>query len=173
MTSPHNLLPASVLSQRIDLPPIPAAMTATISLNEQVCKQGVQVTTAFLFLIVASLIAQGMTRVNHYAAAVRKKEKYQRAKDLTLLPIDRAVGNLLEWALPFLGFFWSSMILTNGYTLAVGWLYVAFRVLYPFVAVFGHGVGVEGARPPIRFVTLPAYMCLIIMGTTAAVKATV
>lgn len=146
-------------------------MTATISIDEQVFKHAVQVTSAFLLLIMGCLLAQGMTRVKHMVAAVRKKEKYERAKDLTLLPIDRSVGNLLEWALPFLGFFWSSMILTNGATLYAGWAYVAFRALYPFVAVLKRGVGAEGARAPILVATVPAYIALMVMAT-AAIRAT-
>lgn len=146
-------------------------MTAAISIDEGVFKQATQVTGAFLMVIVGSLLAQGMTRVRHFAAAMKQKEKYERAKDLTLLPFDRTVGNLLEWALPFLGFFWTSMILTDGSTLTAGWVYVAFRALYPFVAIFKRGVGAEGARAPILAVTVPAYIALIIMGT-AAIRAT-
>jgi hypothetical protein len=40
--------------------------------------------------------------------AVKRREKYVRANDATLLPIDGTVGNLLEWAPVFLGFFWMS-----------------------------------------------------------------
>jgi hypothetical protein len=45
--------------------------------------------------------------------AVKRKERYERAKDASLLPIDRTVGNLLEWMPIFMGFFWTSMLLTG------------------------------------------------------------
>jgi hypothetical protein len=45
--------------------------------------------------------------------AIKRKERYERAKDTSLLPIDRTVGNLLEWMPIFMGFFWTSMLLTG------------------------------------------------------------
>jgi hypothetical protein len=48
--------------------------------------------------------------------AVKRKERYVRANDATLLPIDRTVGNLLEWMPMFLGFFWMSMAVTGDVT---------------------------------------------------------
>lgn len=146
-------------------------MTAAISIDAAVFKQAAQVTSAFLLLIVGSLLAQGLTRVRRFAAARKRKEKYERAKDLTLIPFDRSVGNLLEWALPFLGFFWMSMVLTSGGTLTAGWVYVGFRALYPLVAIFQRGVGAEGARTPILVATVPAYIALGVMAQ-AAIKAT-
>jgi hypothetical protein len=47
--------------------------------------------------------------------AVKHNERYVRANDATLLPIDRTVGNLLEWAPVFLGFCWMSMAVTGGW----------------------------------------------------------
>lgn len=146
-------------------------MTAAISIDAGVLRQAVQVTSAFLLLIVGCLLTQGMTRVRHFIAAKKKKERYERSKDLTLIPIDRTVGNLLEWALPFLGFFWMSVVLTNGATVTAGWVYVAFRALYPFLAIFQRGVGAEGARTPILLATVPAYIALGWMAY-AAIKAT-
>jgi hypothetical protein len=51
----------------------------------------------------------------HLPQALKRKEKYVRANDPTLLPIDRTVGNLLEWMPIFLGFFWMSMALTGAF----------------------------------------------------------
>lgn len=135
-------------------------MTATISIDAAVFRQAVQVTGAFLLLIMACLVNQGFTRVAHRIAAQKKKEKYERAKDLSLLPYDRTVGNLMEWALPFLGFFWMSMILTNGATVTAGWAYVVARAFYPFAAIYMRGVAGDGARPPILLATVPAYIAL-------------
>ncbi len=54
-----------------------------------------------------------------------------------MLGWDRAVGNLLEQAMPFLTLFWLNIGLAALWatdykgTAAAGWIYVVFRALYP------------------------------------------
>jgi len=79
-----------------------------------------------------------------------------------MLPVDRTIGNLLEWALPFLGMFWMSMILTDGATITTGWVYVAARCLYPIAAMNG-GIGSVGAKAPILIATVPGYIALVML----------
>jgi hypothetical protein len=43
-------------------------------------------------------------------------------------------------------------------------VYVAFRALYPFVALH-KGIGVAGAQPPILIATVPAYGALVAMAS--------
>lgn len=114
-------------------------------------------------------IWQGLTRVSHFIAAKKKKASYERTKDPAMYPIDRAVGNILEWSPIFLGLFWVSMVITNGATVKAGWLYVAARALYPVMAV-NKGIGTVGAKAPILIATVPGYVALGMM-TTPAIKA--
>lgn len=81
-----------------------------------------------------------------------------------MLPVDRTIGNLLEWALPFLGMFWMSMILTDGATITTGWVYVAARCVYPIAAMNG-GIGSIGAKAPILIATVPGYIALVMLST--------
>jgi hypothetical protein len=67
--------------------------------------------------------------------AVKRKEKYVRANDATLLPIDRTVGNLLEWMPMFLGFFWMSMALTSDGVTFVILLPVCYASVYISVSL--------------------------------------
>lgn len=68
-------------------------------------------------------------------------ERYYNVTDKAMLAWDRAVGNLLEQAMPFLTLFWLNIgLAVLGYTsytgvVAAGWIYVAFRALYPVRAL--------------------------------------
>jgi hypothetical protein len=57
-----------------------------------------------------------------------------------------------------------SPILAGGATVTAGWVYVAFRALYPFLAV-NKGIGAAGAKPPILIATVPAYGALVAMAS--------
>lgn len=62
---------------------------------------------------------------------------------------DVVLGNTYTHrALPFLGLFWLSMILTGGATVNAGWLYVGARALYPFAAL-AKGIKASGPQAPI------------------------
>lgn len=137
---------------------------AILVVEEHVFRAAARVTCGFLMLFTAVLLWQGLTRVKRVKTAVAKKESYERAKDKAMYPIDRSVGNLLEWSPIFLGFFWVSMILTDGATETAGWVYVAARALYPFMAV-NKGIGTIGAKAPILVATVPAYIALIVIAT--------
>ena len=141
--------------------------TELVTIPLDVFKQAASVTCSFLVLMVACLTAQAAARIKHAVIALRQGQQYERPRDLALIPYDRTVGNLIEWALPFLGFFWISIILTHGATANVAWFYVACRALYPFVAVGLGGVAYEGPRPIIITVTWPAYGALIMMAVSA------
>ena len=70
-------------------------------------------------------------------------ERYYNVTDKAILGWDRAVGNLLEQAMPFLTLFWLNVGLAalgatdyKGVATA-GWIYVVFRALYPVSATAG------------------------------------
>jgi hypothetical protein len=52
----------------------------------------------------------------------------------------------------------------GGATATAGWVYVAFRALYPVMAVH-KGIGVAGAKAPILIATVPAYGALFAMAS--------
>ncbi|KAF8066373.1 hypothetical protein HT031_002697 [Scenedesmus sp. PABB004] len=140
-------------------PATAAAMAPLPPLDDAAFLGAARVTAAFLLLIAAALIRQGVTRTSHQLAAKKAGKKYVRAEDRTLLPLDRTVGNFLEWGPVFLGFFWVSIFITGGATITAGWVYVAARAAYPFAAAWG-GVNSGGAAPPILVATVPAYLAL-------------
>lgn len=144
---------------------------ALLSVDEGVFLPAARVTTAFALLYVATLIYQGLAKLPLAHSALKAKDKrFNRYTDERMLAIDRSVGNLLEWSVPFLAIFWLSMLLTDGATLRAGWVYVGFRALYPLLAVFGRGVGTIGPKPIILAATVPTYAALIAM-TVPTVKA--
>lgn len=101
-----------------------------------------------------------MNKLSMTAKAFSKKEPFDRYNDKRMLPYDRTVGNFMEWATPFLCLFWISMIVTNGATEKWGWVYVAARAVYPFMAV-NKGIGTMGAKAPIMLATVPGYVALV------------
>ena len=56
------------------------------------------------------------------------------------------------------------VFLAGGATVTAGWVYVAFRALYPFVAV-NKGVTTAGAKPLILIATVPAYGALFALAS--------
>jgi hypothetical protein len=118
-----------------------------------------RVTVAFCLILTASLLYQGLLKIRLKLAAAKKKERFERYGSLQMLPADRAVGNLLEWSVPFLASFWLSMVATGGSTAWMGWGYVACRAVYPIAAVNG-GLGTSGPKNLILVSTAPAYLFL-------------
>jgi hypothetical protein len=56
------------------------------------------------------------------------------------------------------------LLTAGGATVTAGWVYVAFRALYPFMAV-NKGIGTSGAKAPILIATVPAYGALVAMAS--------
>lgn len=108
-----------------------------------------------------ALAWQGLYKIRLVTKAITKKETIERYADPRMLIADRAVYNLLEWLPAFLGLFWVSMIATGGQTVTWGWVYVAFRALYPPLAVSGGLSAKVGPKPLILVATAPAYVALI------------
>lgn len=135
-------------------------MTALV-VEEAVWRSAAQVTVAMLGVLTATMIWQGLYKVKLVTTAIKKKERIERYADPRTLIADRAVGNLLEWLPSFLGLFWVSMIATGGQTTTWGWVYVAFRALYPPLAVSGGLSAKVGPKPLILVATAPAYVALI------------
>ena len=146
-------------------------MVATsMSMSAAAFASASQVTLAFCVLYTACLIYQGTLKIRLQVAAAKKKERFERYGNLRMLQADRAVGNLLEWSVPFLATFWVSMVATDGSTAAWGWAYVFFRALYPIAALNG-GIGTSGPKNMILASTVPAYVALLALlaGATKAV----
>jgi hypothetical protein len=74
---------------------------------------------------------------------------------------DRAIGNMVEQALPFLLALWMHGALVNVNTAAMfGWIWLWLRALYPVVFFIG---------PPFLYMsTMPGYMCIIALCTPLA-----
>jgi hypothetical protein len=104
-----------------------------------------------------------VVRFGFLRQAVQNKTKFDRYSDPRMIPYDRIVGNLLEWSMPFLSVFWASLALSSQkdaqFVVNMGWIYVASRALYVFVAPNG-GIGKTGAKTKILISTVPAYLAL-------------
>jgi hypothetical protein len=138
-------------------------------LDPEVFKQACKITLAFagsyLFTIAVQVsykIIQVKKHSARKAQAIQDgkefKEKMDRYNDPIMIPADRAVGNFLEWQVPFLTLFWVNAAL-RGQDLYLGWIYVGLRTVYPLIAING-GITRAGARPKILFATLPGYAIL-------------
>jgi len=136
----------------------------SFSIPAEVFASAARVTTAYAILFSGVILWQGMNKLRMTAKAFSKKEAFDRYNDKRMLPYDRTVGNFMEWATPFLCLFWISMIVTSGATAKWGWVYVAARAFYPFMAVTGKGIGTMGAKAPILLATVPGYVALVSCG---------
>ena len=83
------------------------------------------------------------------------------SEDAGLLAADRAVGNFVEWAPSFLALFVTHQAVVPAELDGAfwGWVYVAARCAYPFLAM-GGGITRAGARPLIFLSTVPGYIVL-------------
>lgn len=124
-------------------------------------REPIKVTIAFVCLYYAFLLIQSMSK--NYIFMTQKdgdkdkgegkqsfaKIKYGSTNKIALMG-DRTVGNLLEQSIPFLTALWLHAVFVDPASAAqLGWYYLGFRAIYPFV--FFKGV-------PLLFVsTLPGY----------------
>jgi hypothetical protein len=138
-----------------------------VSLSLQDFKQGTLVTLAFCSLYLAALVMQGLTREKYRAQARKKKEKFL-VTDERLYPLNRLVGNLLEWSVVFLPLFWVVLVATQGASLWLGWVYIAARSWY-FVLVCNGAIRTSGPRTIILTATVPAYCVLYALIGKAAI----
>ncbi|KAJ3371481.1 hypothetical protein HDU91_005195 [Kappamyces sp. JEL0680] len=91
------------------------------------------------------------------------KERYNRYTDPFMIPVDRSVGNFIEWQIPFLSTLVLNAALNGPRDIWVGWIYVAIKFLYPVFALMGgldHGKVVV-TRPLIFLSTVPGYGVLM------------
>lgn len=131
-----------------------------MSMSAEAFKSASFVTTAFCLIYVTTMVYQGVLKIRLKLAAAKRKERFERYGHVHMLQADRAVGNLLEWGVPFLALFWISMVISNGGTAYLGWGYVACRAAYPVVVMNG-GLGTSGPKNMILLTTVPAYICLL------------
>lgn len=75
-------------------------------LQSEVFFGAARVTAAYAIMFASLIIWQGMSKLRLAAACAKTKEKFDRYNDRRMLPYDRTVGNLVEWAVPFLCLFW-------------------------------------------------------------------
>ncbi|KAJ3402890.1 hypothetical protein HDV05_008192 [Chytridiales sp. JEL 0842] len=87
--------------------------------------------------------------------------KLDRYNHPSMIVADRVVGNFLEWQMAFLVPFWLNAALRGGQDIWVGWIFVASRVIYPFLAVWGKGVTAAGPQPVILLTTVPGYFVMM------------
>lgn len=78
-----------------------------------------------------------------------------------MIPADRLVGNMLEWTVVFLPVWWMAIITTaaDSTTVALGWAYIACRVLYMLLVMNG-GIYTKNIKPIMFLATVPAYVIL-------------
>ncbi|KAJ3274284.1 hypothetical protein HDV01_003128 [Terramyces sp. JEL0728] len=136
-------------------------------MNDQVFKEASRVTLgfvgSFLFTVAIQVGYKARSIINHKELKkAGSKELYDRYKDEIMVPVDRAVGNYLEWQGAFLLLFWMNAYL-RGTDIWVGWIYVGVRMAYPMLALLG-GVTRKGAQPLIFLTTLPGYGILSYYG---------
>jgi hypothetical protein len=128
--------------------------------------QASRVTFAYLSVFTLLIFVQTYAKALAMKAARKRKEtdasfrfnRYQ-SDDPFLLQCDRAVGNFLEWAPSFLGFFWMHVLILGDSAVLPGYVYVGARALYPVLAASG-GISRRGASPIIFASTVPAYLAL-------------
>lgn len=93
----------------------------------------------FLITIKIQLLWKPWAYSKWKASKGDSKVAYNRYTDVNMLPVDRAIGNFIEWELPFVALF-----LLDAYfvkyehpLIQAGWVYVFCRLLYPFAAILG------------------------------------
>ncbi|GBF90975.1 hypothetical protein Rsub_03830 [Raphidocelis subcapitata] len=145
-------------------------MTA-IEVEEGIFKGAALVTASYLVLFSATMVIQGLSRFGMERKALKAKKHFDRYTDPRMRPLDRAVGNLLEWLPVFLGLFWLSIAL-GADTVMLGWAYVIGRVFYCVLAYSGQGISrTVGAKAPILLATVPMYAVLGMLGREVFTRA--
>ena len=120
------------------------------------------VTISFVALLFVFLLGQSFSKIFLFLLARRKDPKI-KFKDVkysnparVALTGDRTVGNTLEQTAPFLISLWLCALFHSANVAAFyGWLWLAFRSVYPFCFYFG--------LPWLFFSTLPGYAFLVLM----------
>jgi hypothetical protein len=134
--------------------------------KDAVLKEAAKIMLAYAgtFLLAISFqVAMKISAIRNSKADKAKKDSktlFNRYMDSKMLAGDRCVGNWLEWSVAFLIVFWLNVLLTGNKHLNLGWVYVASRTLYPFIAVNGGIVPSVGATPRILIATIPGYYAI-------------
>jgi uncharacterized membrane protein (Fun14 family) len=127
---------------------------------KEACKISLAYTGAFTF----QLLFQAKDKVSAITQHAQQKKldsklKFNRYENEQMLISDRIVGNFLEFGHIFLVLFWVNAVLNQSHVW-VGWIWIASRYLYPFLANMG-GITRAGAQPIIFIATFPMYGVLI------------
>ena len=134
----------------------------------------VRVTAAFFVLYYILLFVQSYAKIYllqggrsfspmsyahvRYADRAVAKVKYHNTGHPLAVASDRAVGNMVEQAVPFLVCLWGRRFVVEGQpshsrwpsTSSLGWSYVTLRAIYPVAFCVGH--------PWLQLVTVPCYL---------------
>ena len=121
----------------------------------------VQVTIGYLVLYYVFLFGQSITKRRVYKELKKAdpslkfgKVKYGQGIDLRCTTADRTVGNTMEQAVPFLTSLWLCAVFGDpGEAVSLGWTYILFRAIYPFV-YFKGGIWLLAS-------TVPGYLVII------------
>lgn len=123
------------------------------------------ITIAYFLVLALTQLYQGSLRIRVFLKHQKNKsvhetkQKYMRYGHEDLLAADRCIGNFVEWMGPFMGVFWLNAILDGQYV-ELGWVYVASRILYPFIAVGLNGITSSGPDPIMYLATTPGYLVI-------------
>jgi hypothetical protein len=136
----------------------------SVTIDSNILREAAAVTLALGSSFTLNILYQVYCKVKSLKAHLQKKkegskERYNRFTDPMMLPGDRSVGNFVEWQTTFLSLYWCNALLT-GKDMWIGWIYVAIRTAYPYLAHIG-GIKESGARSRIFLATVPGYMVLI------------
>ncbi|KAI8468841.1 MAG: hypothetical protein J3K34DRAFT_426099 [Monoraphidium minutum] len=135
-----------------------------MELSSDKLKDACLITASYLFMYSVTMVIQGLSRATMESRAKAAKKHFDRFTDPRMRPLDRVVGNTLEWLPVFLGLFWLATLM-GAETTTLGWAYVATRVAYAVIAYTGLGISkTAGAQPPILLATVPAYVVLWKLG---------
>jgi len=147
-------------------PPTISNERRQMTMRDETFKEAAKITFWFVGSFVWTVLFQVAYKARSILMFRRRKsqgefkEKFDRYNDPEMLPVDRSVGNFLEWQLVFMALFWLNALLT-GRDLWVGWIYVFVRFLYPILALLRNGISRRGPAPHMFLATLPGYGVLI------------
>lgn len=135
--------------------------SSKMSLSQNQYSGVVQVTIAFLLMYYAFLFGQSFMKHKVFKELKKQdpsisfgKVKYGQGIDRRCTAVDRAVGNTMEQAIPFLTTLWLCAVFGDpGEATALGWSYIFFRAFYPFVFYKG-GIW-------LLMSTVPGYLIII------------
>ena len=137
-----------------------------MALQDVVLKEASKITLAYAGTFLLAICFQVTMKISFIRNTKYDKAKkdskalFNRYTDAKMLTGDRCVGNWLEWSVTFLIVFWLNVLLTGNQYLHLGWVYVASRILYPFLAVTGGIIPSMGATPRMLIATIPGYYAL-------------